>query len=58
MTQFEPFLSEELKKFEQHLVDIQQSRKTRGERMKGARQFVLFLLGRPADYNEQTKGRI
>ena len=55
---FYNFFTENLEKFEAHLMSIKQTKKTREERMKGARQFAVFLLGRPASYNERTKGTI
>ncbi|MCY3728727.1 MAG: hypothetical protein OXF97_07010 [Nitrospira sp.] len=55
---FYNFFTENLDKFEAHLVSIKQKDKTRVERMKGARQFAWFLLGKPASYGEHTKGTI
>jgi len=54
---FERFLDETLKEFELHLKSegIQGARE---QRMRGAREFAVFLLGRPHRKGEVTKGKI
>ena len=54
---FERFLDEALKEFETHLRNegIQGARE---QRMRGAREFAVFLLGRPHRKGEVTKGKM
>jgi hypothetical protein len=54
---FDRFLDETLKEFELHLKSegIQGARE---QRPRGAREFAVFLLGRPHRKGEVTKGKI
>ncbi len=54
---FERFISEALKEFEQHLKK-EGIEGARDQRMRGAREFAVFLIGRPHHKGERTKGRI
>ncbi len=56
MRPFERFIEESLKEFETHLQNIGMGGATES-RLRGARQFARFLVGRPADKDEVTKGR-
>ena len=49
---FEQFIKHSLKDFEVHLGMEGMTEKTITERMKGAREFALFLVGRPHRYGE------
>ena len=57
MTPFEAFLSRNLKEFESHLKQAGLTGSIE-QRMKGAREFAVFLLGRPHQKGERTKGTI
>ena len=54
---FERFLSEALKKFEQHLKK-ERIEAAREQRLRGATDFAVFLIGRPHHKGERTKGTI
>jgi hypothetical protein len=54
----ERFLDEALKEFETHLRNEGIQEATREQRMRGAREFAVFLLGRPHRKGEVTKGKI
>jgi hypothetical protein len=54
---FERFLDDALKGFELHLK-AERIQGSREQRMRGAREFALFLLGRPHRKGEVTKGKI
>ncbi len=54
---FERFLDEALKEFELHLRS-EGIKGSREQRMRGAREFAVFLLGRPHRKGEVTKGKI
>jgi|GraSoiStandDraft_16_1057320.scaffolds.fasta_scaffold2876649_2 hypothetical protein len=56
MKPFERFIEEALKEFEQHLRTIGMTG-AREHRMRGARQFARFLVGRPTVKHEVVKGR-
>ena len=55
---FEEFLAEALKKFENHLKSEGLVKEAIDHRMRGAREFAVFLLGRPHRKGERTKGTI
>ena len=55
---FEEFMGQALEKFEQHLRDEKLNEEPMEQRMRGAREFAVFLLGRPHRKGERTKGRI
>ena len=55
---FEEFMGQALEKFEQHLRDEKLKEEPMEQRMRGAREFAVFLLGRPHRKGERTKGRI
>jgi hypothetical protein len=55
---FEQLIEQSLKDFEAHLRAEGMTSNTRTDRMKGAREFAVFLLGRPHKKGEITKGRI
>jgi hypothetical protein len=55
---FEEFMGQALEKFEQHLSDELIKKEPMEQRMRGAREFAVFLLGRPHRKGERTKGRI
>ena len=50
---FEQFISEQLKEFERHLTENISG--ARHQRMRGAREFAVFLLGRP--HKRKARGR-
>jgi hypothetical protein len=54
---FESFLNTSLKRFQRHLETAGLTTTVVEARMRGARQFVRFLLGTSAKKGEQTKGR-
>lgn len=57
----EQFMEQALKDFEQHLKNQGLKSGPNGpveQRVRGAREFALFLLGRPHQKREVTKGRI
>jgi hypothetical protein len=56
MKPFERFIEETLKEFEQHLRTIGIAG-AREQRMRGARQFARFLVGRPTGKHEVANGR-
>jgi len=53
---FEKFLVKALEGFERHLESEKLAPRAREHRMRGARQFVRFLLGTPARKHEKVKG--
>lgn len=55
---FEEFMGQALEKFELHLRDEKIKEEPLQQRMRGAREFAVFLLGRPHRKGERTKGRI
>ena len=55
---FERFLAETLKEFEQHLTNERLEERVRDQRLRGAREYAVFLLGRPHRKGERTKGTI
>ena len=55
---FEEFISQALKKFEQHLREERMKEGTITQRMRGAREFGRFLTDRPHRYREHTAGTI
>ena len=56
MKPFDKFVADALKDFEQHLRTIGING-ARDQRMRGAREFARFLVGRPHQKGEVTKGR-
>ncbi len=54
---FEQFITDQLKHFEQHLIQ-EQILGARDQRMRGAREFAVFLVGKPHRKGERTKGTI
>ena len=50
-------LKDALQRFERHLESIRMKPAPRKLRMRGATQFARFLLGRPPEFREVTKGR-
>ena len=54
----EEFLEGNLKEFEKHLKTEQLKDGPIDHRVRGAREFARFLLGRPHRKNERTKGTI
>ena len=52
---FEKFLEDALKEFEQDRKNKGLRQQPVDHRMRGARQFVRFLLGHPPDKGERTK---
>ncbi|TAJ22793.1 MAG: hypothetical protein EPO64_12790 [Nitrospirae bacterium] len=57
-TLFEEFISQTLRKFEQHLRNEKMTEGTIRQRMRGAREFARFLTDRPHRYRERTAGSI
>lgn len=55
---FERFLKSALKEFEGHLRREGLKEGPIDHRMRGAREFAVFLLGRPHQKYEVTKGQI
>jgi len=55
---FEQFIEQSLKDFEVHLNTEGMTKNTKTDRMKGAREFAVFLVGRPHKKGEVTKGKI
>ncbi|MSQ77903.1 MAG: hypothetical protein EXR97_05580 [Nitrospiraceae bacterium] len=55
---FEEFISQTLRKFEQHLRNEQMTQNTITQRMRGATEFARFLTDRPHRYRERTAGTI
>jgi len=55
---FEEFMGQALEKFEQHLMNEEIKKEPLEQRMRGAREFAVFLLGRGHRKGERTKGRI
>ena len=55
---FEEFLEERLKGFEQHLQSERMKSSSIEQRMRGAREFATYLIGRPHRFRQQTKGKI
>jgi hypothetical protein len=53
----ERFLDQALKEFEDHLRN-EGITGAREQRMRGAREFAVFLLSRPQKKGEVTKGKI
>jgi len=54
----ETLIKEALRGFEQHLRDLQMTENTIKDRMRGAREFACFLVGKPHSFREQIKDRI
>jgi hypothetical protein len=54
----EQFIEQNLKDFENHLKAEQLKDGPIDVRMRGAREFARYLLGRPHQKNERTKGTI
>ena len=54
----ERFLENALKEFERHLRGERLKEGPIDHRMRGAREFAVFLLGRPHRKHEVTKDRI
>jgi len=57
-TLFEEFISQTLRKFEQHLRNEKMTEGTIGQRMRGATEFARFITDRPHRYRERTAGSI
>ncbi len=57
MTPFEIFVRDNLRAFEQHLAHAGLTGAVE-QRMRGAREFAVFLLGRRHKKGERTKGNI
>jgi hypothetical protein len=55
---FEKFLADALEGFERHLEDEKLAPRAREFRMRGAEQFALFLLGKPAQKHGRSKGAV
>ena len=55
---FEEFISQALRKFEQHLNNEHMTPNTIVQRMRGATEFARFLTDRPHRYRERTAGTI
>ena len=55
---FEKFLAEALEGFELHLEREKLAPGAQKHRMRGAEQFALFLLGKPARKHERSKGAV
>ncbi len=55
---FEEFLTEALKRFENHLKSEGLVKEAIDHRMRGAREFAVLLLGHPHRKGERTKGTI
>ena len=55
---FEEFMGQALEKFELHLKNEGIKQNPLEQRMRGAREFAVFLLGRGHRKGERTKGRI
>jgi hypothetical protein len=51
-------MGQALEKFEQHLKNEEIKKGPMEQRMRGAREFAVFLLGRGHRKGERTKGRI
>ena len=58
MTPFERFVQDTLQSFEDHLRSEGMTTNTITDRMKGAREFARYIVGRPHRKNERTKGTI
>ena len=54
---FDRFIAESLKGFKQHLED-EDIKGASEQRMRGATEFALYLLGRPHKKGQRTKGTI
>ncbi|MBM4121541.1 MAG: hypothetical protein FJ249_02980 [Nitrospira sp.] len=57
-TLFEEFISQTLRKFEQHLRNEKMTEGTIRQRMRGATEFARFITDRPHRYRERTAGSI
>lgn len=57
MAPFDRFVEESLKGFARHLED-EDIKGAFEQRMRGAREFALYLLGRPHKKGQRTKGTI
>src|SRR6266545_4856268 len=55
---FDEFMGQALEKFELHLKNEGIKQNPLEQRMRGAREFAVFLLGRGHRKGERTKGRI
>ncbi len=58
VTPFGRFIQYALKDFAQHLENERKTERTIDQRMRGARQFAMFLLGRPHRRGQQIKSLI
>jgi hypothetical protein len=54
----EEFLEQSLKGFEEHLHGERMKPSSIEQQMRGAREFAIYLIGRPHRYRQKTKGRI
>jgi len=50
-------LEQALRDFQAHLRSVEMKESAQEHRMRGAREFARFLLGRPHELREVTKGR-
>ena len=55
---FDEFIEERLKGFEEHLQRERLRPSSIEQRMRGAREFATYLIGRPHRFRQQTKGKI
>ena len=55
---FDEFIEERLKGFEEHLQSERLRPSSIEQRMRGAREFGTYLIGRPHRFRQQTKGKI
>jgi len=55
---FDEFIEERLKGFEEHLQSERLRPSSIEQRMRGAREFATYLIGRPHRFRQQTKGKI
>ncbi|HEY3198332.1 MAG TPA: hypothetical protein VGJ57_09980 [Nitrospirales bacterium] len=55
---FDQFIEERPKGFEEHLESERLRPSSIEQRMRGAREFATYLIGRPHRFRQQTKGKI
>ena len=55
---FDEFIEARLKGFEEHLQSERLKPSSIDQRMRGAREFATYLIGRPHRFRQQTKGKI
>ena len=55
---FDEFIEQRLKGFEEHLQSERLRPSSIEQRMRGAREFATYLIGRPHRFRQQTKGKI